>query len=67
MADIKEHPNVALRKEVEELKLRLRLLEEQNDQHTRVNLMILEKYEALRDLVLRALKVVAQNDPNKTE
>ena len=53
-----EHPNSALRRQVEELKLRVKLLEASNDSTTRAMLVVIQKHEELRDLVIRTLNIL---------
>lgn len=57
-ANITEHPNSALRREVEELKLRVKLLEASNDSTARAMLVVIQKHEELRDLVIRTLNIL---------
>lgn len=65
MGNITEHPNSALRREVEELKLRVKLLEASNDSTTRAMLVVIQKHEELRDLVIRTLNILNKIEKSK--
>lgn len=47
-----------LEAEVEKLSSRVSALEKQNEHHAAVNLVMAEKYAALRDLVVRAVQAI---------
>lgn len=62
---VSEHPNSALRREIEELKLRVKLLEASNENTTRAFLVIVQKHEELKDLVIRALNIMSKIEKDK--
>lgn len=63
--NITEHPAVALKRRIEILEVKVRILEKERDQRTRIDLVMIQKYEEMRDLVSRAMKLLDQYPPKQ--
>jgi hypothetical protein len=65
--NIHDHPNSGLRKEIEMLKARIRVLESQDDQHAKALLMYAQKFDSMKDLLLRSLHLMAVTASKNSE
>jgi hypothetical protein len=60
--EVKELPSVGLRREIEELKARIRLLETAQGSRARVDMIMVEKYNELKNLLERTLVLLAKKE-----
>lgn len=64
--NIKDHPNLAFRKEIATLKTRVSQLELESLHNSRAILVIVEKQEVLRDLLVRSLSLMAKAEAERS-
>jgi hypothetical protein len=57
--NVRQHPASALKRRIEILEMKVRALEKDRDYRARVDLIMLQKYEELKDIVSRALTILA--------
>ena len=62
MSNISDHPNVAIRKEIEMLRTQAEYLESEACLNAQAIMVLVEKYQALRDLMVRALALMAKSE-----
>lgn len=60
MGNMTEHPSSALRRQVEELKLRVKSLETSSEATINAMKILIQKNEDLRDLVIRTLNLLSK-------
>lgn len=65
MSNISDHPASLLKRKVELLEQKVKLLERERDQRARVDLVLIQKYEEMKDLVTKAMKLLEQYPPKK--
>jgi hypothetical protein len=63
MSSIVEHPNSALRREIETLKIRVKLLEQNQEQTHKAILVMADQNKSTADLLARSLVLISQMQP----
>lgn len=59
--DIKDHPNAVVRREMEYLKLRIKILETQQDHTCKAMIALSDNIRQVHDLTMRMGKVIAMS------
>lgn len=65
--NIRQHPASALKRRLDLLEMKVRALEKDRDHRARVDLIMLQKYEELKELIARTLTLVAELQQQKKD